>query len=84
MQLFIQYMPYTYEKMISKARYYFNTRENFVGLHILESYHCSSVPYKYKYELYEKCWHRLSSIYTRKSKPYTAAAIRTAINSWLV
>ena len=54
MQLFIQYMPYTYEKMISKARYYFNTREDFVGLHILESYHCSSAPYKFKYDFYDE------------------------------
>ena len=47
-------MPYTYEKMISKARYYFNTREDFVGLHILESYHCSSAPYKFKYDFYDE------------------------------
>ena len=40
--------------MISKARYYLNTREDFMGLHIFESYHRSFAPYKYKYDFYDE------------------------------
>lgn len=47
--------PDNHERLISKAKYYFNIKQDSIALGILKMYHESSASYKHKREFYKDC-----------------------------
>jgi hypothetical protein len=53
-QLLTLYAPDSFPKLIAKARFYFNTRDDLVAVHILHAYHSAPAPFKHKADFYHQ------------------------------